>query len=399
MTPWDVLVVGGGPAGSVAATVLARAGARVRLLDRVRFPRPKLCGDTVNPGTLALLQRLDDESGRPGVYTRLRNRGLPISGMTVSGPGDAVVAADYPDGCNGLSISRRELDLLLVEQAAAAGVDIAEGVRAMSPVVSGDRVTGVCVQTSAMENWDARLVIVADGRGSRIASSLQLSGFACSPRRWAYGAYFSGVMSTGARGEMHLRRNGYIGISALPDGLTNVCVVLPAAAGRVDQRMVIAEAIQADRQLRARFHAARQESSLLVLGPLAIDARASGCPGALLAGDAAGFVDPMTGDGLRFAVGGGRLAAEAALSELATGQPAYDRLHRVRQQAFAAKWRFNRALRMLAGSPRALTLAAWLSEWWDAPVQQLVRIAGDVRHAVPPIADETAAIRTQSRAW
>ena len=55
MTPFDVLVVGAGPAGSVAALVLARAGVRVRLLDRARFPRHKLCGDTLNPGALAIL--------------------------------------------------------------------------------------------------------------------------------------------------------------------------------------------------------------------------------------------------------------------------------------------------------------------------------------------------------
>ena len=62
---------------------------------------------------------------------------------------------------------------------------------------------------------------------------------------------------------------------------------------------------------------------MTVLGPLAVNARAAGCPGLLLAGDAAGFVDPMTGDGLRFALRGGELAAQAALDELASGQPAY----------------------------------------------------------------------------
>ena len=53
----DVIIVGAGPAGSVAATVLARAGVRVRLIDRSTFPRDKLCGDTLNPGTLAVLRR------------------------------------------------------------------------------------------------------------------------------------------------------------------------------------------------------------------------------------------------------------------------------------------------------------------------------------------------------
>ena len=74
----DVLIVGAGPAGSVAAAVLARAGARVRLLDRATFPREKLCGDTVNPGTLAILRRLE-------MAASIEERGLRVDGMRVTG--------------------------------------------------------------------------------------------------------------------------------------------------------------------------------------------------------------------------------------------------------------------------------------------------------------------------
>ena len=74
----DVIVVGGGPAGAVAAIVLARAGLRVRLLERATFPRDKLCGDTLNPGAVALLARL---------ALHPADDGLPIHGMLVTGPG------------------------------------------------------------------------------------------------------------------------------------------------------------------------------------------------------------------------------------------------------------------------------------------------------------------------
>src|SRR5262245_4664339 len=82
----DVLVIGAGPAGCVAATLLARAGARVRMLDRSTFPRPKLCGDTVNPGTVALLRRLRLAGG-------LETRGLRIDGMAVTGASGTRVEA------------------------------------------------------------------------------------------------------------------------------------------------------------------------------------------------------------------------------------------------------------------------------------------------------------------
>ena len=135
------------------------------------------------------------------------------------------------------------------------------------------------------------------------------------------------------------------------------------------------------RDLRDRFASAAAVSEVTVLGPLAVESVAAGCPGMLLAGDAAGFVDPMTGDGLRFAIRGGELAAEAALSELETGVPAHPHLLVLRTGEFAGKWRVNRALRSLVGSRPALACAAVAARAWPAPVQQLVGIAGDVNLA------------------
>ena len=88
----DVLIVGAGPAGTIAGLVLARAGVRVQLLDRAEFPRDKLCGDTINPGALSILDRL-------GLGTAVRRRSIPVTGMTVTGPGGSSVSADYGTLC------------------------------------------------------------------------------------------------------------------------------------------------------------------------------------------------------------------------------------------------------------------------------------------------------------
>src|SRR6266550_3404873 len=136
----DVLVIGAGPAGSIAALVLARAGVPVRLVDRARFPRDKLCGDTVNPGTLSMLNRL-------GIAGPLRQRAMAITGMNITGPGGARVSADYPDGVRGAAITRRELDVLLVDAATAAGAAFETGVIVRAPLITTDtsRVIGVRV--------------------------------------------------------------------------------------------------------------------------------------------------------------------------------------------------------------------------------------------------------------
>ena len=136
MTKTDVLVVGAGPAGSAAALVLARAGVQVRLVDRARFPREKLCGDTLNPGAMSILDRL-------GIGAAVRDRGQAITGMTVSGPGGACVTADYPAGLQGAAITRRELDLMLVEAAARAGARVEAGVIVRAPLIGDKRLSGV----------------------------------------------------------------------------------------------------------------------------------------------------------------------------------------------------------------------------------------------------------------
>jgi flavin-dependent dehydrogenase len=113
---------------------------------------------------------------------------------------------------------------------------------------------------------------------------------------------------------------------------------------------------------------------------MAVDAAAAGEPGLLLAGDAAGFIDPMTGDGLRFALAGAKLAALTAIDVL-TGETPLDRAHHElaakRQALFAAKWRFNRALRSLVTVPAGVRGAAAAARVVPSLFRGIIRYAGD----------------------
>jgi flavin-dependent dehydrogenase len=376
--PDDVLIVGAGPAGAVAATVLARAGARVRLIDRATFPRDKLCGDTINPGTMAILRRL----GMSGVAER---HGVPIEGMLVTGEG-AAVRAPYPDGVVGRSLSRRDLDAALVQHAVDAGARFEYALAARRPLVehgrSGPRVSGCIVAANGVERrMPSRVVIAADGRRSRVVSSLGLARHPARPRRWAIGGYFEGVRAISTFGEMHVRRGRYVGIAPLPGGLTNACLVRPWVAVEepgADPEGMLRRELAADSTFGWRFERARLVVPPRVLGPLAADVADVEVLGLLLAGDAAGFVDPMTGDGLRFAVRGGELAGLAALAALERGWAGVHRsVGLARRAEFQAKWRFDRVLRALVSSSAALRVAGIVAPRAPALVRAIVRTAGD----------------------
>jgi menaquinone-9 beta-reductase len=420
----DVLIVGAGPAGAVAGAILARAGASVRIVDRATFPRDKLCGDTINPGALARLEAL-------GLAAGIEERSLRVDGMRVTGGRGVTIEGSYPGGLSGRAITRRVLDALLLQQAMAAGCQFDPGVTVRRASV--DEQGAAPVVRGAMVGHDrrespiaARVTIAADGRHSTIAFSLGLAKHPRRPRRWAIGAYYEHFLpaegqgqtrvrsrsdpapgtrvrprsdpAPGARvggwsdpgqtptfGEMHIRRGFYVGVAAVPGGLTNVCLVKPSFAGDstlADPAGLLTQVLAHDPLLRDRAADARLIGSPVVLGPLAVDVCDAAIDGLLLAGDAAGFIDPMTGDGLRFAIHGAELAAAAARRALSHGWPGVHAAHSAqRRSAFGAKWRFNRTLRALVASPQAVDAAAFGARLAPAVLHAVIARAGDCSNA------------------
>jgi menaquinone-9 beta-reductase len=373
----EVLIAGAGPAGSVAATVLARAGLRVLLVDRARFPRDKLCGDSLNPGTLALLARL-------GLRERLDREGLRIDGMVVTGQTSVQVRGDYPAGVHGLTLSRRALDQILLESAVAAGAQVELGARVAGPLfddaASGRVVRGAVIEARGRRvRIPAALTIGADGRRSTLAFSTGLASHPLRPRRWAVGAYFEGVTGLEPRGEMHVRAHHYVGVAPLPGGLANVCLVTAERRGFDRPAELLERVVASDPLLAHRFTRARRVTAAISLGPLAVDVTTAGMPGLLLAGDAAGFIDPMTGDGMRFAVQGAMLAAAAALRFMEEPSlRAHVRLLHERRRHFRSKMRFNRALRALVASPAGVRAGAVAAFATPTLLRRIVAMAGDV---------------------
>ncbi len=351
------------------------------LIDRDTFPRHKLCGDTLNPGAVALLREAD-------LAEPIEAHGLALDGMMVTGANGVSIRGRYGPGLAGRSWARRHLDAHLIEAAGRAGVDVRAAVRVQAPLIDDrGRVCGVRIRQrdGRADRVTARWTIAADGRRSPLALALGLIGHPVWPRRWAIGTYAEGVEGLGGFGEMHVRAGHYIGVAPGESGLANLCLVTSSRERMPDPAARLWQAIAGDPLLRARCARAQQVGPVVTLGPLAVDARAVGVPGLLLAGDAAGFVDPMTGDGLHLALRGGQLAARVLLDmPNADDARLLASLMEARRRAFGAKLRFNRMLRHLVAWPMGVRLGAVGASIAPAILRHVIAMAGDVPTASRP---------------
>jgi menaquinone-9 beta-reductase len=381
----DVLIAGAGPAGALAALRLARGGARVLLVDRARFPRDKLCGDTLNPGAMRILARY-------GLAVAIEAKSLPLEGMLVTSDRGVSVRGLYGQGRMARALTRRVLDAELVRAAVAAGAQFQDGVRVQGPLIEagpqGPRVYGATLtgRDGRPLRVPASMTIGADGRRSVFAVGLGLARQPVEPRRWAVGAYFEQVEGLSSVGEMHVRRGHYIGVAPLGGGLANACLVLPRGPGFDDPAALLGRHLACDPLLAARFAGATRVTPPTVLGPLAVDASAAGMPGLLLAGDAAGFIDPMTGDGLRLALRGAELAAQMVESCLSASpgaavDDAHARLATSRSRELGRKLAVNRLLRRVTASASAVGAAGIGAYLAPLVLRHVIRYAGDVHTA------------------
>ena len=309
--------------------------------------------------------------------------------MIVTGEDGVRVVGRY-DCVSGRGISRGDLDLALLMAAAGAGARIEQGVLVQGPLVdSSERAPTVNgLHVSRTTRKVARRFRHASSLPPMVDIRRSLAHLVCrrrrdGRRRWAIGAYFENVVGLlPTFGEMHVRRTHYMGVAPLASNITNACIVTPNPVGRVPGEL-LQSTLRRDSQLGERFGDARMITEPICLGPLSVDACAAGAPGLLLAGDAAGFVDPITGDGLRFAIRGAELAARQALDALEHGfAAAHVQLLASRRREFAAKWRFNRTMRWIVTYPSAVRAAEYGVAIIPQLLKQAIRYAGDVQRGV-----------------
>ena len=385
----EVVVVGGGPAGAATAWWLARAGIDVVVLDKARFPRPKPCSEYMSPQASRLLEEM-------GVLAEIENAGAAqLAGMVIRAPNGALLRGVFAGAHRwrghrdrGLSLQRTLLDPILLDAARRAGARVIEGARVQDVILDrAGRASGVSLANSdgTMTALSARLVIGADGLRSVVARRLGLTRMSRFPRRIALVTHYAGIGGMGELGEMHVERDGYLGVADVGNGLANVAVVIPAS--RADELSAGTEAflerwIASRPQLRDRFAGATRATPLRTTGPFASRARRAWAPGAALVGDAADFFDPFTGEGIYAALRGGELLAPYAVAALEARSPlgertALEAYDRARRHEFGGKWLVERMIGTAVAFPALLDRAASVLSRRPAMADLLVGVTGD----------------------
>jgi flavin-dependent dehydrogenase len=337
----EVIVVGGGPAGSTVAADLAGRGHEVLLLDKARFPRHKACSDYVNPAGAALLDALGVLGEAMGLGARR------MDGMVVHAPDGGSFVAHYArvePGRAALGISRYRLDHLLLERARAAGVTVRERAHVRDVVRDQGRVAGVAATVDGTEQEiRASLVIAADGRNSAVARALGLGAPLRWPRKTGLAAHYRGVTGLERFGEMHVGHGAYAGLALIEDGLVNVTVVAPDRT--VAQRTGSIDSLFDELMTRLphaawKLEGAERVGGIRGVGSMGVTAGHITGDGYLLVGDAAAFLDPFAGEGVYEAIRSGLLAAPIASAALRSGDVSTETLRpyrTARRRAFGTK--------------------------------------------------------------
>lgn len=300
----EVVVVGGGVAGAATALGLARRGHAVIVLDRSRFPREKVCGEGLMPHGVEAL-------GRLGALDAVLATGpSPFEGIGYH-VGDAHAVGRFPGGRVGYGVRRSRIDLALQDACRAAGVDVRDGVRVRGISGVGGDMT-VDVDTGPLR---CRAVVAADGLHSPIRRQLGLAAPPSGRQRYGVRGHFALAGREPRLVDVYAADVGEFYVTPTGPGEVNVAILLERDASRAlggDLAGGFRRMCEGFPPIAELLEGATPLTEPQLVGPLRQGAREPVADGVVLVGDAASFIDGITGEGMSL----GLLSAEVAADVL-----------------------------------------------------------------------------------
>jgi flavin-dependent dehydrogenase len=335
----EVVVVGGGPAGSTAATLIARDGRRVLLLDRAEFPRFSV-GESLMPASYWTLERL-------GVLDKLKTSPYPRkhSVQFFAKDGRSSVPfyfseIDPHESSVTWQVDRWSFDRLLLDNAREAGVEVRERANVKDVLFEGSRAAGVLVEYAdgGREEISARVVVDASGQTAMMARKLKLKNMDPKLRHAAVFTRYRGAVrdegiDEGATSILQTDEDrSWFWYIPLPDDLVSVGVVGPIdyliAGRKSDPRIVFREELERCPTLQARIDGAEQVTEVRVMRDFSYISKRIAGNGWVMAGDAFGFLDPIYSSGVFLALKSAEFAADSVIEAFEKGDFSAARLGR-----------------------------------------------------------------------